>query len=263
MSYSSKFQQEWLTLTMFQEWIMKHESPFKAYCNLCSKAIDLSNIGKRALTSHAEGKSHKKAASLKKLGMPRIEQFVKLEKKESDGDKGGKNQSADQEISATLEQQMKMYITGESVVKAEILWAIKSVISHFSFRVSSDITGSFQNMFPDRVIAKNFACGKTKNNYLICFGIAPYFREKLLQKINKAECLTVSFDECLNTDFQKELMDIAVHYFHEDRIVIQYFDSQFLGHTTADDLLNSLKTPISKLNNRKILQISMDGPRGN
>ena len=76
----------------FQDCIMEHESPFKAYCKLCSKAIDLSNMGKRALTSHTEGKSHKKVASLKKLGIPRMEQFVKLEKKEGDGDKGETNQ---------------------------------------------------------------------------------------------------------------------------------------------------------------------------
>ena len=94
-----------------------------------------------------------------------MEQFVKLEKKEGDGDKGGTDQSTDQEKSATLEQQMEMYFTGESLVKAEILWAIKNVMSYFSFRASSDIRGLFQNMFPDSVIAKNFACGKTKINY--------------------------------------------------------------------------------------------------
>ena len=115
-------------------------------------------------------------------------------------------------------------------------------MSHFSFRVSSDIKGLFQNMFPDCVIAKNFACGKTKINYLICFGIVPYFREQLLQKIKEEGCLTVSFDKCLNTDFQKEQMDITVHYSHEDRVVTQYFNSQFVGHTAAADLLNSRKT---------------------
>ena len=58
-----------------------------------------------------------------------------------------------------------MYVTGESVVKVAIVWAIKSVMSHFSFRAISDIRGLFQNMFPDSTIAKNFACGKTKVNY--------------------------------------------------------------------------------------------------
>ena len=64
MSYSSKFQQEWLTMPQFKDWIIKHESPFKAYCKLCSKAMELSNMGKRALTSHADSKVHKKAVSL-------------------------------------------------------------------------------------------------------------------------------------------------------------------------------------------------------
>ena len=149
-------------MPIFQDWIMKHESPFKAYCKLCSKAVDFRNMGKRALTSHVEGKSHKKAASLMKLGIPKMEQFVKLEKKEGDGDKGGTDQSADQEKSATLEQQMKMCVTGESVLKAEILWAIKSVTSYFSFRASSDIIGLFQNMFPDSAIAKNLHVAKQR-----------------------------------------------------------------------------------------------------
>ena len=51
---------------------MKHENPFKAYCKLHTKTMDLSNMGKRALTSYAKSKSHKKAASLKQ-GTAKIE----------------------------------------------------------------------------------------------------------------------------------------------------------------------------------------------
>ena len=82
--------------------------------------------------------------------------------------------------------------------------------------------GLFQNMFPDSAIAKAFACGKTKMNYLICFGIGPYCRENV-SKIKEAECLIISFDESVNKDFQTEQMDIIVHYFCEDRVVTQYF----------------------------------------
>ena len=56
-------------------------------------------------------------------------------------------------------------------------------------------------MFADSAIAKKFACGETKMNYLICFAIGPYFREKLMQKIKEVECLTISFDESLNKYF--------------------------------------------------------------
>ena len=74
---------------------------------------------------------------------------------------------------------MKMYVTGESVGKSRNLVVNQKCYVSLFLRASSDITGLFQNMFPGSAIAKNFACGKTKIKYLICFGIAPYFREKL------------------------------------------------------------------------------------
>ena len=263
----------------FKDWIIKHESPFKAYCKLCSKAIELSNMGKRALTSHADSQVHKKAVSLMH-GATKMEQFVKTEKesgadsKEESGitetftipmppDEPCSSHSSQQEVQGPSEQLLKAYVTGESVMRAEVLWAVKSVLSHFSFRASSDVGGLFQNMFPDSVIAKKFACSKTKVNYLICFGIAVYFKEKLLHKVKQAECFTVSFDEALNKDFQNEQMDVIVHYFHEDRVVTQYFDSQFMGQETADKLVENLKSSLTKLNNRKLLQLLMDGPRLN
>ena len=158
---------------------------------------------------------------------------------------------------------MSAYVSNEEVMRAEILWAMKGVMAHFSFRSSSDIGNLFQSMFPDSGIAKKFTCGKTKMNYLICFGLAPYFREKLLQKIKDSECVAISFDESLNKEFQTEQMDIIVRYFYEDKVVSQYFDSQFMGHTAATDLLHHLKCSLSKFSNRKLLQISMDGPRVN
>ena len=55
MNYSSKFQDNWLKMPVFNDWLAKHESPYKTYCKLCVKTIELSNMAKRALTSHAEG----------------------------------------------------------------------------------------------------------------------------------------------------------------------------------------------------------------
>ena len=125
---------------------------------------------------------------------------------------------------------MKAFTTNEIFMKAEILWSIKSMMAHLSFNASANIGDLFKKMFPDSEIASKFACGKTKVNYLLCFGIAPFFKEKLLQIVKEAECVKISFDESLNKDFQSEQMDIIVHYFHEDKCLSQYFDSQFMGH---------------------------------
>ena len=54
-------------------------------------------MGKRALTSHAKSKSHKKAASLKQ-GTAKIEQFVKLENEEGDDYNRRSEQSTDTEM---------------------------------------------------------------------------------------------------------------------------------------------------------------------
>ena len=80
MNYLSKFQDNWLKMPVFNDWLAKHESPYKAYCKLCVKTIELSNMAKRALTSHAEGKGHQKAVGLKKLHLTKMEQFVKSRK---------------------------------------------------------------------------------------------------------------------------------------------------------------------------------------
>ena len=54
-------------------------------------------MGKGALTSHAKSKSHKKAASIKQ-GTAKIEQFVKLIKKEGDDDNRRSEQSTSTEM---------------------------------------------------------------------------------------------------------------------------------------------------------------------
>ena len=151
MNYSSKFQDNWLKMPVFNNWLAKHESPYKAYCKLCVKTIELSNMAKGALTTHAEGKGHQKAVGLKKLHLTKMEQFVKVEKKEC----AEKDQSEPQNIvtetltvplptetphKSCLEKPvtsgqhvMSAYVSNEDVMRAEILWAIKSVMAHFSF----------------------------------------------------------------------------------------------------------------------------------
>ena len=62
------------------------------------------------------------------------------------------------------------------------------MMADFSFNASADIRDLFKKMFPDSEIASKFACGKPKMNYLLCFGITPFFKEKLLQKVKEGEC---------------------------------------------------------------------------
>ena len=69
--------------------------------------------------------------------------------------------------------------------KAEILWASKCVMSHFSFTSTADITDIFRAMFPDSAIAQKMSYGPNKMSYLFCFGIIPYFRQLTFGRIER------------------------------------------------------------------------------
>ena len=48
-------------------------------------------------------------------------------------------------------------------------------------------------------------------SYLSCFGLFPYFREQLVERIRDAPC-EVSFDECMNKISQNAQMYFVVRY---------------------------------------------------
>lgn len=86
-------------------------------------------------------------------------------------------------------------------------------------------------MFPKMLMWCN------KNNLSdLCFGLAPYFRNKLVKDIKQSNCYAVSFYECFNKLTQAELMDLHVWYWsiNEDKVAVYYLDSQFLGHTQSE-----------------------------
>ena len=95
-----------------------------------------------------------------------------------------------QEIPSASQQLLQTYVTSENVTKSEILWAMKIVLSHFSFQVSADVGGLFQNIFLDSAIAKKFTCGKTKVHYMIYFGLASYFKGQTTAKRLKKQTVS-------------------------------------------------------------------------
>ncbi|KAK6471317.1 hypothetical protein HHUSO_G29675 [Huso huso] len=120
-------------------------------------------------------------------------------------------------------------------------------------------------MFPDSEMTRKFPCGATKAAYLVCFGLSLYFKEKLIKDIRLSKCYVISFDVCLNKVTQTEQMDVVVRYWSEEefKVVVHYLDSEFLGHTQAEQLLDKIKIILSPLDPKKLLQISIDGPKIN
>ena len=122
--------------------------------------------------------------------------------------------------------------------KAENLWALKTVMSHFSYNSATDITDVFMAMFPDSAFAQKMNCGPTKLSYLICFGIAPYFP-------------TSGYFATLRSAIQGDIIVAKLHFFASTASVMMQYLQKFQGEApllpfTATEVTVMLETLMQK-----------------
>ena len=84
----------------------------------------------------------------------------------------------------------------------------------------------------------------------------------LLQKISSLPHQVVSFDKSLNNSVQKVQIDLLIRYWDNDtdRLCTCYMGSEFMGCSTADDVLEAFQNGISEVDESKVMQFSSDGP---
>ena len=269
MAHSAKFNREWLSKEEYKLWLTSVEgNSTKANCKLCVKTFSLSNMGEVAVKSHASGKKHQTAVTQSQKAIS-VSDFFEAKSSETRQEssisyvQAADTHTGSQSTTTTQGNQVTKFTLTKHQHKAEILWAMKTVMSHFSYNAVADIADIFRAMFPDSAIAQKMNCGPTKLSYLISFGIAPYFKQQLLNELKEVQCFVISFDESLNTELHEEQMDFIVRYFYKDKVRCRYLNSEFLGHTRAEDLQEKFHEGIKDLQKKKLLQISMDGPSVN
>ncbi|XP_045207486.1 uncharacterized protein LOC123559592 [Mercenaria mercenaria] len=156
-------------------------------------------------------------------------------------------------------------MTKNSVLRAEILWTLKLLTTHQSYKSSENSDKLFRTMFPDSTIASQFKCGERKAAYLTVFGLGEHFMSLLKNRVNGP--YVIIFDESLNKKMQEKQMDLFVRFWDDElkKIETRYYSSQFLGHATSDDMVEHFTKAMSdhKLNMGNLLQIGMDRPNVN
>ena len=70
---------------------------------------------------------------------------------------------------------MPSFVASNVVLRAEILWSMEVIMSHYSYKSCEDAGVLFRTMFPDSAVAQKVTCGERKTNYLICYGLATHF----------------------------------------------------------------------------------------
>ena len=125
------------------------------------------------------------------------------------------------------------------------------------------VSESFEVMFSDNQIAKDIQMSQTKMTYLINFATAPYFLEVLITELKSCNFYLISLDESLNDIIQTCQMDVHIRYWSssKNQICVHYLDSKFMGHATANYLLENFSDVINNIDGgNRMIQVSMDRP---
>jgi hypothetical protein len=287
----TSFNRNWLDAGInpqFATWLVEVPGrPGIARCSICITDFQLSNMGRQAVISHMNSKKHQKACgtasenkSITTFSVRRSAESITPTSDASTTASTGstvvpneltaaaviaEEQQAEHSETSSKPGTMLKYVINDAVCQAEILWSIKLIMSHYSYRSSDEMSQLFRSMFADSEIARKITMGRTKLSYMICHGLAPYFHDQLVENVNLCDEYVICFDEALNTVSQRGQMDLVVRYWNTTKncVVTQYLTSAFLGHATAEDLLTGFTNSVKELSLPKVIQVSMDGPSVN
>ena len=174
---NTRFNPDWINKDLnpeLSEWVRKDSSsPFVVRCAVCSKTIQLSNMGLQALKSHAETSSHVKNQAAAKQASKRqctLDAFVPSTSSTGDASESQSNEDTvrppfTSSDSTTTSGLSRLMVKAE-VTKAEISWALRMVEKHMSYRSCSDLGEFLRTCFHDSEIVKKFTLGATKAAYL-------------------------------------------------------------------------------------------------
>lgn len=151
-----------------------------ARCTICHKTMQLSTAGRSALTDHNNGKKYKDA-------MSKVAIFFKPH----GSTPKEKNQTTIQPFQSAQifgsHKTIDQSFTSSGILKAEIIWVLKSVVRGFSYGSCYELTDIFSIMYSDNDIAKGIWLIKTRAMYVITNGIAPHFKYMLKEEISESD----------------------------------------------------------------------------
>lgn len=136
-------------------------------------------------------------------------------------------------------------------------------VHNLPYAFGDTATSIFPMMFEDSSIAKDFKCKSTKVSYLISDGLGPYFEEKLINEIYKAQCYyTVQIDETPIPEKRVNQLDILLRYFADNngKVVVRHWETCDIGSATADKIIACVQTSLESLPSDKLLSAFSDGP---
>lgn len=89
----------------------------------------------------------------------------------------------------TMSADLRAICGSTATLRAEVIWVLRTVTSHNSYRSNDGIEEVFKTMFPDSGLVHSFTCGKDKTRYVAKFGLAPYIKKRAHRRSPKMRCV--------------------------------------------------------------------------
>ena len=172
------FVDDWLDDPQFKDWLVKDKQNTRARYSVCHKVIKLLSSGKLALIDHGEGKNTEMLCQKYKTFLSKevlrlvVKKLLRL-------------------LSVLAEKQstIELHLEISGATKAEIIWALKSVMSCYSARSNEYMNETLVAMSPEFEATKSFQMNRSKSMYVVNHGLAPYFISVLKTNPHKADFL--------------------------------------------------------------------------
>ena len=183
MSYKTSYSSDWEESF---KWLASVKTDrYSAHCKVCNKSLRIDGGGLSQVRIHARGKAHEKNESIYN---------------------GQRTFSASKNrtLAVSALPSEAVLSVEELVTKAEILQALKTVQSNYSFYSADGDNERFVLMFPDSEIAKSYRQSSTKIAYVIQHGIVPYLFDSIIANI-KDKPFRFMFDETTTSQVKKTI----------------------------------------------------------
>ena len=125
------FDPSWMKIAEFASWLRKGKDKHSFLCFTCSKTFDLGKMGKHAVIRHSGSDGHKKNSWQKPRTIDELigHQSVSSQAK---AEEGHESETTSSRPSTSAEGQASSSVyTPTAALKAEILWSLKVVTSHY------------------------------------------------------------------------------------------------------------------------------------
>ena len=228
-------------------WLKRTVDSSRAFCKLRQKTFKIDASGTSQVKLRASGAKHKERENILA------------------GNSSQSHFTASDGKTATLSKGSVILTNEEQVLKAEIIQALKIVDGNFSPASANGDGDRFRTMFPDSAIAKSYKQGETKVKYCLQYGIAPHLKDLIVKDLANSP-FTFKFGETTTSQVKKQYhAHVQFWSEKENRVIIAYCGSLFVGHCTAEDLVSHFSEfgIRMKWDPKYLLHIGMDGPNVN